>query len=239
MREAGDRDGKLNQHQDDHAGADPVGRARAWLERVLGDRPLSVYGVLAAGVLVLVVLLAIIWITATGGNGDDAADTQCFEITVEEAQVTIERGEVAQVRITTAQEGPELPIAALLELTDQSCRYLPEGAANRNGMLLVLGAADFFNRNRSADERIRIRYLEQANVPPEVLATATPTATVGPSETPLPPTAPPASPTAAPPPPTAPPSPPAPAMATPIPAATEAASPPPLPTGGALQTEVP
>jgi len=237
MREGGGRDGDLGE---DLTGSDPVGRARAHLERALGGRPLSVYGVLAAGVLVLVVLLVIIWLTATGGE-DNAADDQCFGMTAEEAQAVIERGEVTSIRITTARErsdGPELPIAAQLDLSDGGCRYLPEGATNRNGTLLVLGTADFYNRNHPADERIRIRDQEQANVPAEVFATATPTPTVGPTETPVPPTAaptlPPASPTA--PPPTEAPVPSATAAPPPSPAAAGSPEPDPLP---ALQTETP
>ncbi|MDP9469681.1 MAG: hypothetical protein M3Q71_03310, partial [Chloroflexota bacterium] len=75
--EAGQTGGPENQTPDtQQAGLD---RARARLERLLGGRPLTVYGVLAAGVGVLLVLLLIIWITAGGGGSDDKAPP-CFAL---------------------------------------------------------------------------------------------------------------------------------------------------------------
>lgn len=178
---------------------------RSQIERLLGGRPLSVYGVLAAGVGVLVLLLAIVIITA---SGDDAGDEQpqCLNVVADDAQSAIEAGQVERITVVSDQDRPEAgPIAVSLNLTDGNCRQLPQGAVLQPELYRILGVAAYYNQSREGEERIRISSERQANVPAELLATATatPTETAIPTETAVP-TAPPApSATMAPPPTTA------------------------------------
>ena len=61
------------QDSDNHQDAAEPNTARRRLERLLGGRPLSVYGVLLAGIGVLVVLLAIVYVTGrSDGSGQEA-----------------------------------------------------------------------------------------------------------------------------------------------------------------------
>jgi hypothetical protein len=184
---------------------------RSQIERLLGGRPLSVYGVLAAGVGVLVLLLAIVIITASGDDGGDE-QPQCLNVGADDAQSAIEAGQVERITVVSDQDRPEAgPIAVSLNLTDGNCRQLPQGAVLQPELYRILGVAAYYNQSREGEERIRISSERQANVPAELLATATatPTETPPPTETPIPtetavPTAPPApSATMAPPPTTA------------------------------------
>ena len=190
MREPDDR------FEDEGENQTTTGRVRAWLERVLGGRPLSVYGVLAAGVAVLVILLGIIVITATGGP-DNPGTPLCVQTNADDARLLVYRGQVRQIDVVTVPERPNVSVGVRLESVDDTCYELPQGLANQAAHEAVLGAAQLYNNGRSADERVRVRFPEQ-QVPAELLATATPTPVATATAT-VPPTVPPASPTAEPP----------------------------------------
>lgn len=158
----------------------PVDRMRQRLERGLGGRPLMVYIVLIAGAAVLLILLAIVWISATDEQSDNPQP--CFDITVGEAQDAIRTGTVTQVEIFLDQDQPELgPSVIRLSLTDGTCRELPKGADNLALAYQIVGFVEVFNTTH--EERVRIVY-RRTNVLPELLRTSTPTPTITP--TPLP-----------------------------------------------------
>src|SRR5689334_12542707 len=73
----------------------PVDRIRRRFERSLGGRPLMVYLVLFAGAAVLLILLVIVWVSATGDENDQPPP--CFDITVPDAQSAIRDGTVDRV----------------------------------------------------------------------------------------------------------------------------------------------
>ncbi len=223
--QAGEETGQTAGPEDEHPERDQVGldRARARLERLLGGRPLTVYGVLAAGAGVLLVLLLIIWITAGGGGGDDDVPP-CFTLDAATARDAVLNGEVEKVDVTYAQDQPDFGPALLrLDKIDGTCITLEQGAKGLEGAYQVIGAIAYYNQT-TEQQRVSLDY-DAVDVPAAVLIipTATPT--------PLPPTEPilPASPTADPtatatatPPPTEMPLLP---IATPVPASPEAGSP--------------
>ena len=221
------------------------GGTRVRLGRLLGGRPLSVYGVLVAGVGVLALLLLIIIVTGRGNNPAVETPT-CLPVTLAEAQRDINSGLVERVNVVREQNKPERgPIAVTLDLVDGNCRRLPEGVSAQPDLYQVIGYATFYNESRAGEQRIHVQYEQQANIPFVLLATATPTPTVTPiptptaqpTETPLPPTETPVPPTETPipptetpvPPPTETPVPPSPTAAPESPPPVDQADPPPVP----------
>ena len=178
----------------------PVDRAFARLGRGLGGRSLSVYGILLAGGAVLLILLAIVWITAD--DGDDGDGPTCLNIRVDEANELIETGEVERLQVQWAQDRPETgPITLDLRTVDGACRSLePQGVEGQPEIWEIVGHA--FLRNEISEERqIDIDIDPSDALLPAFLWTPTPvpTATVEPTPTVPVPTEPPASPTPVPP----------------------------------------
>jgi hypothetical protein len=157
----------------------PVDRLRRRFAASLGGRPLMVYLVLFAGAAVLLILLIIVWISATG-DGEDQPPP-CFDITADEAKSSILGGSVERVEIFLDRQRPELgPSVIRLQLTDGTCRELPKGADNVNQAYLIVGFVEVYNNTH--EERVRISY-RRTDVLPEFLVTSTPTATIAPTAT--------------------------------------------------------
>ena len=182
-------DGQFNDPADFDSGDSPMG-SRARFEQALGGRPLMVYLVLFAGAGALLVLLMVVWISATGG-GDEETPI-CLDITSADAQTAILAGEVQRVDIVVDRENPESgPTAVQLEMTDKSCRRLPTGADNSNDAYQVIGVVYVYNS--TGDQRIRI-HTKREDVPAEFLVTSTPiptetatlAPTIPPTDTPIP-----------------------------------------------------
>jgi hypothetical protein len=176
--------GQFNDPADLDPGDSPMG-SRARFERALGGRPLMVYLVLFAGAGALLVLLMVVWISATGG-GDEETPV-CLDITSADAQTAVLAGEVQRVDIVVDREHPETgPTAVQLEMTDKSCRRLPTGADNSEDAYQVIGVVYVYNS--TGDQRIRI-HTKREDVPAEFLVTSTPIPTETPTPTPtIPPT---------------------------------------------------
>jgi hypothetical protein len=184
------------------ADVSPSDDTRSRLEQLLGERPVMVYVVLFAGSAVLLILLIIVWISATGG--DNKQPTICLDIPAPEGQNLIEEGKVTRIDIIADREQPLAgPILIQLELSDNTCRKLPQGADNQAGLYQVIGFVEHYNNY--ADQRIRVHNgvedlptallvtatpTPSATATPTVTPTATATATARPaSPTPIPPTA--------------------------------------------------
>jgi hypothetical protein len=194
---------------------------RGRLDRVLGGRPLSVFVILLAGIGVLAVLLAIVYLTGRGSGGGEPTLT-CLPVALSEAQTDISQSMVERMNVVTEQNKPEKgPLAVTLHLNDGNCRELPKGVPAQPDLYAIIGFVTVFNESRAGEQRIRLDWEQQPNIPPALLATATPTPTVTPPPTATPP------PTVTPLPPTATPVPPTPTPVPPTPTATPR---PPTPT---------
>ena len=172
----------------------PVDRLRRRLGRRMGGRPLMVYIVLFAGAATLLLLLAVVWISATNNDGDEAEI--CTEIAPAEAQASILDGQVRRIRVLVDQDQPvETLTGIVLEFLDDACRQTPQGADTRAELFRVLGAVELYN-HFNEEGGVKITYTQQ-DIQRELLATSTPvpteTATVAPAsptavaaDTPLP-----------------------------------------------------
>ena len=154
------------------------------LNRTIAGRPLIVYLVLIAGGATLLLLLAIVWISATQNGGD--RPQFCSPITALEAQQAILDGQVERMIVLVDEESPLTGLTGMrLELLDETCREPLQGADVRDDLYQIIGAAEFFNT--FGEQRVRISYQRQ-DIPAELLSTSTPTptATLPPTETPTP-----------------------------------------------------
>ena len=192
--------------------------------RYFASRPLSFYGTLIVGIGVLAALAAVIIVT---GRGDEKPPITCLPVSLDEGEALVRSGNVERMSVLTESGKPETgPIAVTLNLASGSCRELPKGVASQRDLYQAVGYVTVHNQSQPADNRVRIVWEEQADIPlmllstntPIPLPTSTPTDTPTPqptaSPTPVPPTSTPipATPTPAPPTPT-----PVPPTVTPIP----------------------
>jgi hypothetical protein len=158
-----------------------------------------VYLVLFAGAATLLGLLAVVWISATGGGSDERPI--CTDIAAAEARDAILGGKVERVSVLVDRDRPLQSLTGLvLDFTDGTCHQSDQGADFRNDLYMVLGVVEHYNN--FADRKVRIHY-QQQEIEPPLLATSTPTptatlpptATLEPSATPEPsPTSPPPTP---------------------------------------------
>jgi len=150
---------------------EPPDRMRDYLDRRIGGRPLMVYLVLFAGAATLFLLLIIVWISATGGG--ESEQPICLDIAKQDAINQVYAGSVKRVNVLIDEANPALgPFALQLDMSDGSCRKLPQGADNQSGMLELLGAVEF--SNTIGDQRVRTNY-QRKQVPAELMLTSTPT----------------------------------------------------------------
>ncbi len=184
---------------DDENGITPVNeRGRFSPRRLLGGRPLSMYGVLIAGVGVLAALLGILIVTT---RGDEPPPITCLPVALDEGEALVREGQVDRINVLTERGKPQTgPIAVTLDLNNGSCRELPKGVAAQRDLYIAVGVVTVHNQTQPADNRVRIVWEEQADIPLPLLATNTPTPL--PTSTPLPTATPPPTPTPVPPTPT-------------------------------------
>jgi hypothetical protein len=158
----------------------PVDRLRSRLNESLGGRPLTVYLVLFAGAATLLLLLAVVWISAQGGGEKD--ELICTEIAPADARAAVLGGQVQRINILVDKDDPMQSLTGVqLRFTDGSCRQTPQGAALRDELFSIIGAVNLYNEY--SDSSIRIHYQSQ-NIQLELLITPTPTTI--PTETPSP-----------------------------------------------------
>jgi hypothetical protein len=194
--------GDLDEH-----GITPGGVERAMYDprRLIGRRPLTTSAVFIAGIGVLAALTAVLIVTS---RGEEPPPITCLPVTVDEGEALIRDGQVARVSVLTVRGQPQTgPIAVSMDLRNGSCRELPKGVAGQRQLYEAVGVVTVHNQSQSADNRVRIDWEEQDDIPPLLLATNTPTPTPvtpspTPTMTPVPPTETPAPPTPTPAPPT-------------------------------------
>ncbi len=157
-----------------------VDRLKARFNRSMGDRPVMVYLVLLAGVATLLLLLAIVWISATGNNPEERPI--CTAISADEASAAILGGQVERINILVDSDDPLQTLTGLvLEFSDGTCRQPAQGADVRGDLYRILGVVEVYNT--FGEQRVRLNYQRQ-EIQNELLFTSTPT----PSPTPIPPT---------------------------------------------------
>ena len=195
--------------------------------------PLSVLGVLVAGLLVLAGLLAVVIVTGRNKNPGPLPLT-CLPVSLPEARASLQAGAISRLTVLTEQGKPQVgPLALSFDLADGNCRELPKGVQSQDELYRFIGEVTLWNELSAGEQRVRIVWEQQGNIPPQILATVTPvpTATATPTATPVPPTALPTAtevPTATPEP-----------TATPVPTATPAPTETPVPPTATPEPTVP
>lgn len=152
------------------------------VNQTLGGRPLMVYLVLFAGAATLVLLLAIVWVSATGSGNDERPI--CTSATAAEAQQLVLAGQVDRINVLVDREQPLDSLTGIVfELTDGTCRNSAQGADIRNDLYAILGVVGLYNN--FGESRVRVHYQRQ-ELDPSLLVTSTPTSepTLVPTETP-------------------------------------------------------
>jgi hypothetical protein len=148
------------------------------MQRRLEGKPVLIYGTLAAGALVLLLLLMIVWLS-TRDSGSPV--NLCLDTNVAEAQAAILEGGVRRADVLIDAEQPMQGLTAIqLELEDGECRKLPEGADNRGQLLQVLGLIELYNQE--GDGNVRVEY-QREDVPANLLLTSTPIPSITPTST--------------------------------------------------------
>ena len=162
----------------------PVDRLRARVSDSLGDRPFTVYLVLFAGAATLLLLLAVVWISATNDGNEN--NPFCTEISPADARAAVLAGEVERVNILVDEDRPTDSLTGIqLNFADATCRQTPQGADIRDQLYSIIGAVGLYNN--FSDTRIQVEYQEQ-EIQPELLATSTPTVLATDTATVAPPT---------------------------------------------------
>ncbi len=140
-----------------------------------------VYAALAAGALVLAILLLIVWLSSRGDGGTELP--LCLDITADAAADAVLAGSVDSVDVLIDQSQPLDGLTAVqLKIANGECRRMPEGADNRSELYQLLGVVALYNE--AGEQQVDVRYLRQ-EVPEPLLNTSTPepTATIEPTAT--------------------------------------------------------
>ena len=177
--------------------------------RDANGRPMAVYGIVGIGVATLLILMLVVYL-ATGDRGKDNQPI-CTTITTDHAQSDIRAGKVERFTVVYAEDEQTPtdnawgPVQARLDYADGTCGTLPQGVTNQSGLMVVLGAIDFYNQVTDG-ARVKVSYSAQTNLDeslfapptqaPTAVSTEAPTATAEPTSPPATPTTIPASPRA-------------------------------------------
>lgn len=145
-----------------------------------GHRPLSVYGVLVIGVATLLVLLAIIYFTATDRNKEQ--QRVCLTVDAADAVEAIKEGRVDHLTVvvdgvertpTSARFGPVL---GRIDYADGQCANLPQGIRGQSDLYYVLGMVYIYNHETDG-QQVDIRVDRNAELPAQLFTTSTVPAT--------------------------------------------------------------
>lgn len=152
-------------------------------------RPLSVYGVLAIGVVTLLVLLLVVYFSATDRDNPEAPI--CTTIQPVQAELAVRDGQAQRLTVAYDDE-VEMPtndrwgpVLARLDYVDGQCANLPQGVANQSDVYAIVGVINFYNET-TENPQVEIVY-DRSNSLDEALflvPTSVPTATTVPSPSP-------------------------------------------------------
>jgi len=154
-------------------------------------RPLSVYGILAIGVATLLVLLLVVYFSASDRDNPD--QPICTSIQPAQAENAVRDGQAQRLTIAYDDE-IEMPtnkrwgpVLARLDYADGQCANLPQGIANQGDVYAIVGVINFYNET-TENPQVEIVY-DRSNsldeglfVPPTIPTTPTPVPTATPVE---------------------------------------------------------
>lgn len=167
------------------AAAATSGRGRGGSD---GQRSRSLYAVLGIGVASLIVLLGIIYFSAT--KRENPEQPICTAVTTDHAEQGILAGDVRRIvvnydnQIESSTDINWGPVLARIDYVDGSCGNLPQGIVAREEMARVLGVAYLYNQITTETQvEIILRGTDALNPSLFVTPTSEPTATPEPTST--------------------------------------------------------
>lgn len=158
----------------------------------LGQRPLSVYGVLGIGVATLLLLLAIIYFTAADRNKQQ--QRVCLTVDAARAVEAIKQGQVDHLTVVVDadQRTPTSerfgPVLGRIDYVDGQCANLPQGVSGQADLYYILGVVQIYNHETDG-QQVTVRVDRNADLPGQLFTTPTRPAST-PTPTPVPPTSP-------------------------------------------------
>jgi hypothetical protein len=154
-----------------------------------GQRSRSLYAVLGIGVASLLVLLGIIYFSAT--KRENPEQPICTAVTTDRAEQGILAGDVRRIvvnydnQIESSTDINWGPVLARIDYVDGSCGNLPQGIVAREEMSRILGTAYLYNQITTETQvEIILRGTDALNPSLFVTPTAEPTATPEPTSPP-------------------------------------------------------
>ena len=166
-------------------GTDRSGFVNRW-KSVGGGRSSFVYIVIGVVALTLVILLAIIYFSAS--ERERLSPPICTDITQADAEAAVLRGEVERLTIVYDDE-PHTPtsdrygpVLAKLDYVDGTCSNLPQGIVNQDIVYTIAGVIAFYNENTDG-QQVEIIYQTSGQLGDALFATPT----AFPTEPPTPP----------------------------------------------------
>lgn len=165
------------------------GRVRGQNADSASNRSRSLYAVLGIGVASLLVLLGIIYFSAT--KRDNPEQPICTAVATDAAEQAILAGEVHRIvvnydnQIDSPTDSQWGPVLARVDYVDGSCGNLPQGLVAKDEMARILGTAYMYNQVTTETQvEIVLRGTDALNPALLLLPTATPTETPFASPTP-------------------------------------------------------
>jgi len=165
------------------------GVRRALSKRDAKGRPVAVYAILGSVVAVLALLMVIVYFSDSERTQPD----QPICTTIDAARTTrdIREGEVETVTVgfdenaIVATDPTWGPVLARIDYLDGTCAYLPQGLANQEGILAVVGAVTFYNETTDSAQ-VTLVYNEMADLDPSLFMLPTEDLPVTPVPTEIP-----------------------------------------------------
>lgn len=170
---------------------DRSGLVNRW-KNASGGRSSFVYIVIGVVAVTLVILLAIIYFSAS--ERERLSPPICTDITMADAEDAVLRGDVDRLTIVyddelhTPVSDRYGPVLAKLDYVDGTCSNLPQGIANQDIVYTISGVIAFYNENTDG-QTVEIVYQTSGQLGEELFATPTaiPTETPTPEPTSTPP----------------------------------------------------
>lgn len=170
----------------DAGSAGRAGFADRWKTET-GRPSTFVYVVLGIGVFTLLLLLAVIYFSAS--ERERTSPPICTDISREDAEAAVLAGNVDRLTVVY-DETPRQPasnrfgpVLAKLDYTDGTCSNLPQGVANQEVVYAISGVIAFYNQT-SEQQQVEITYQPSGQLDASLFVVPTPTP--DPSPTPEP-----------------------------------------------------
>lgn len=154
-----------------------------------GNRSRSLYVVLGIGVVSLLVLLGIIYFSAT--KRENPEQPICTAVSTDAAEQAILAGQVQRIVVNYDDQVEDTsdarwgPVLARVDYADGSCGNLPQGIVARDEMTRILGVAYFYNQ-LTTEKQVEISLRGTDTLNPALLTVPTATPTQTPELTPTP-----------------------------------------------------